>query len=142
MQEPILFNWSIKDNIKYGKDDASDEEVYKAALAANAIEFIETKKKKNMTKNELLEELSDSLETQLFKFFSEQNLQSIQVQSLLDKWSEKQKQLVLNILNNSDKKVLELMASEWSKFLRFIETDGDLTGMKWDDIILRFEWSS
>ena len=42
MQEPILFNWSIKENIKYGKADATDEEVYKAALTANAIEFIES----------------------------------------------------------------------------------------------------
>ena len=41
MQEPILFNKSIKENILYGKLDATDEEVYKAALKANAIGFIE-----------------------------------------------------------------------------------------------------
>ena len=41
MQEPILFNLSIKENILYGKLDATDEEVFKAALAANALEFIE-----------------------------------------------------------------------------------------------------
>jgi len=41
MQEPILFNRSIKENILYGKLDATDEEVYKAALKANAIGFIE-----------------------------------------------------------------------------------------------------
>ena len=42
MQEPILFNRSIKENIKYGDADASDEKVYKAALTANAVEFIES----------------------------------------------------------------------------------------------------
>jgi len=52
MQEPILFNWSIKDNIKYGKQDASDEEVYKAALTANAIEFIESATQEALTKDE------------------------------------------------------------------------------------------
>ena len=41
MQEPILFNKSITDNIKYGKLDATNEEVYKAALLANATGFIE-----------------------------------------------------------------------------------------------------
>ena len=43
MQEPILFNKTIKENILYGKLDATDEEVYKAALLANALGFIETK---------------------------------------------------------------------------------------------------
>ena len=41
MQEPILFSRTIKENILYGKLDATDEEVYKAALNANAIGFIE-----------------------------------------------------------------------------------------------------
>ena len=41
MQEPILFNTDIKENIRYGKLDATDEEVYKAALRSNAIGFIE-----------------------------------------------------------------------------------------------------
>ena len=42
MQEPILFNTSIKDNILYGKLDASDEQVYKVAEMANALTFIES----------------------------------------------------------------------------------------------------
>lgn len=39
-QEPILFNDSITANIKYGKPDATDEEVYEAAKKANAHNFI------------------------------------------------------------------------------------------------------
>lgn len=39
-QEPILFNESVKDNIKYGKMDASIEEIKKAAKAAKAYDFI------------------------------------------------------------------------------------------------------
>ena len=39
-QEPVLFGTSIKDNIAYGKDDATDEEVEGAAALANAASFI------------------------------------------------------------------------------------------------------
>ena len=52
MQEPILFNRTIKENILYGKLDATDEEVYKAALNANAIDFIEAEQKE-FTKEEI-----------------------------------------------------------------------------------------
>ncbi|OHT01699.1 ABC transporter family protein [Tritrichomonas foetus] len=40
-QEPSLFQMSIKDNIKYGAPDATDEEVYSAAEIASARKFIE-----------------------------------------------------------------------------------------------------
>ncbi|MEO7931798.1 MAG: ABC transporter ATP-binding protein [Chthoniobacterales bacterium] len=41
MQENILFSGSIRENIKYGKPDATDEEMIEAARAANAHDFIE-----------------------------------------------------------------------------------------------------
>ncbi|MCM3082041.1 ABC transporter ATP-binding protein [Brevibacillus invocatus] len=40
LQETILFTGSIRDNIRYGKPDASDEEVMAAAQAAQAHDFI------------------------------------------------------------------------------------------------------
>lgn len=40
-QEPMLFSTTILENIKYGKSTACFEEVYNAAVSANAIEFIE-----------------------------------------------------------------------------------------------------
>ena len=39
-QEPILFDVSIKDNIRYGRSSATDAEIYAAAEAANIHEFI------------------------------------------------------------------------------------------------------
>ncbi len=39
-QEAILFNASFKDNIRFGKTDATDEEIAEAAKIANAYEFI------------------------------------------------------------------------------------------------------
>ncbi|SEQ00317.1 ATP-binding cassette, subfamily B, MsbA [Segatella baroniae B14] len=40
-QEAILFNDTFKNNIKFGKDNATDEEVANAAKIANAFEFIQ-----------------------------------------------------------------------------------------------------
>lgn len=40
LQESILFTGTIRDNIRYGRADASDEEVIAAAKAAQAHEFI------------------------------------------------------------------------------------------------------
>ncbi len=40
-QEPMLFHRSLRENIAYGKIDASDEEIIVAAKRANAWEFIE-----------------------------------------------------------------------------------------------------
>ena len=39
-QEAILFNASFKDNIRFGKPDATDEEIANAAKIANAYDFI------------------------------------------------------------------------------------------------------
>ncbi|KAL0820159.1 hypothetical protein ABMA28_006093 [Loxostege sticticalis] len=39
-QEPVLFATSVRENIRYGKPEASDGEVLQAAMTANAHEFI------------------------------------------------------------------------------------------------------
>ena len=43
MQEPALFNYSLLENILYGKLTASNEQVIEAARAAHCLEFIESK---------------------------------------------------------------------------------------------------
>jgi ATP-binding cassette subfamily B (MDR/TAP) protein 1 len=43
MQEPTLFNYNLKENILYGKMNASNQEINDAAAVANALEFIEDK---------------------------------------------------------------------------------------------------
>jgi ATP-binding cassette subfamily B protein len=39
-QKAVLFSGSIKENLRYGKEDATDEEIQHAAEVAQAIEFI------------------------------------------------------------------------------------------------------
>lgn len=40
-QDPYLFHRSLRENIAYGKPDASDQQIIEAAKKANAMEFIE-----------------------------------------------------------------------------------------------------
>jgi ATP-binding cassette, subfamily B, bacterial MsbA len=40
-QEPVLFGDSIADNVRYGRLDATDDELHRAVAAANALGFIE-----------------------------------------------------------------------------------------------------
>ncbi len=39
-QEPVLFATTIAENIRYGRDDATQEEIEQAAKMANAHDFI------------------------------------------------------------------------------------------------------
>jgi ABC-type multidrug transport system fused ATPase/permease subunit len=41
MQEPTVFNYSILENLLYGKLNATNSEIYNATTVANANEFIE-----------------------------------------------------------------------------------------------------
>ena len=41
-QEPVLFHRSLRENIAYGKQDATEEEIIRASKRAHAHEFIET----------------------------------------------------------------------------------------------------
>ena len=49
LQEPLLFSGSIIDNIRYGRLEATDDEVMEAARSANAHDFIERLPKKYQT---------------------------------------------------------------------------------------------
>ena len=66
MQEPVLFNASIKENILYGELNASDEQVLKVAEMANALTFIESNVEE-LTKDERIarnaEDLASLLKT-------------------------------------------------------------------------------
>jgi len=42
-QKAVLFKGSVRDNIRWGKEDASDEEIKKALAAAQALSFVEEK---------------------------------------------------------------------------------------------------
>lgn len=64
MQEPILFNQSIKDNILYGEPTASDSDIRRVCEQANALQFIESnfeeldkEQRDQFTKDELVKKI-------------------------------------------------------------------------------------
>ena len=50
--------------------------------------------------------------------------------------SDKQNELVLEVLKHSDKKVLTLINEHLSDFMNLINVYGEKDGTKWDDIII------
>lgn len=40
-QEPVLFNCSIKENMRFAKPDATEDEIREALVAANAWNFVQ-----------------------------------------------------------------------------------------------------
>jgi ATP-binding cassette, subfamily B (MDR/TAP), member 11 len=39
-QEPVLFGTSIIENIRFGRDNVTEEQIYESAMQANAHDFI------------------------------------------------------------------------------------------------------
>lgn len=46
MQKAVLFRGTIRDNMKWGKDEATDEEIYQALDISQSLEFVEQKEDK------------------------------------------------------------------------------------------------
>jgi ATP-binding cassette subfamily B (MDR/TAP) protein 1 len=62
MQEPIIFNYTIVDNMLYGKLDASNTQIKAAAELANCNEFIE---------NQTLREKLENEDKKTYKYYQE-----------------------------------------------------------------------
>lgn len=56
-QEPTLFNYTIKENILYGNEQATNSQILKCAEAANTMEFIQS--------DELIQQMDDNPATLL-----------------------------------------------------------------------------
>jgi len=65
MQEPIIFNYTIQDNMLYGKLNADNEEIYLSSDKANCNEFIvhqEERKIKDIEPKELAKQMEANKE--------------------------------------------------------------------------------
>ena len=118
MQEPILFNTDIKTNILYGMLSATDEEVYKAALRANAIGFIEdTAGKQNEEEADTDKKFGDKL-IELEKTYPDFGKLADGYGSL----SHQMKKLVNEILANGDDKILQRILEKQEAFYALVDT--------------------
>ena len=100
MQEPVLFNTTIADNIRYGELNASDEEVYKAALRANAVGFIEGQiaDMKPEEEDQYVKENFEAKVKELQNSYPNLNQLDLDVKQ----YTLVQKKLILEVLSNGD----------------------------------------
>jgi ABC-type multidrug transport system fused ATPase/permease subunit len=62
MQEPIIFNYSITENVLYGKLDASNQQIFDACQLANCNDFIEEQKNREKEEEVTAEMLLNEME--------------------------------------------------------------------------------
>jgi len=103
MQEPTLFNYSIRENILYGDQEAMNSEIMQASEISNASEFIESQ--------EITNTFDDSADTLL----KEWKVKAAEIKMLL---SEKEYAEI------SEK--LELLSQDEVKKGKFISVDGTI----------------
>lgn len=140
MQEPILFNWSIKDNIMYGNMNASNFDIRKAALQANATQFIESEIE-NLEKDDRLIKMKEDTKAKIIscrKQFT--NFEFMEFE--WDGMDPEMNELLFNLFNKADNKAFENMSKDVDGFKDFAQTDfKNHKGLKWDDLIVRWEWT-
>lgn len=141
MQEPILFKTSIKNNIKYGKLDATDEEVLIAAEAANALSFIESNVE-DLTKGEKEEKMLRKFKETIVKK-SEKYPGIAKLEQEFQKTDPKEIELMYLAVSKADPECLQLIARDPKLFVKQFDEDLAKTksGTKWDDLLLHFEWN-
>ena len=138
MQEPILFNQSIKDNILFGNPDASDSKVYQIAEAANALQFIESNFEELTPEDQL-----DEVRKDIRKYASIKLKQPVMTEELSKMSDLTALTVVKNALENGDEKFDNLLEENPWFFIDHVQNElcgKNIVGMKWDDLILKVEW--
>merc|ERR1712151_191585 len=59
----------------------------------------------------------------------------------IEDFSDNKRRLILEILTYGDEKVFKQINDNSQVFLDLIDTCGDEAGAKWDDLIIKFEWT-
>ena len=137
MQEPVLFNASIKENLLYGDPSASDEQILKVCEMANALTFIESNVE-DLEREQRREKVAEDLRVAFNKQAKERpNLASIDLTCL----TEKQRDVMLQIMLKSDSQALDKIEDAPITFMKHLVSDTLDAGMKWDDVIINFEWT-
>ena len=137
MQHPVLFNTSIKENIRFGVPDATDSKVFQIAEAANTLTFVESN----------FEELPDEEQLDVIR----KDIRNLAVARLqtpelvaLSKLADKDAlHLAKLVLENSDAVFSKWLEDEPQFFMDFVEQElcgQDVRGRRWDDVIVRVEW--
>lgn len=136
MQEPVLFNTSIKENILYGDLHASDEQVLKVAEMANALSFIESKIE-SMDRDKRVLVQKEELRKMIADFAAHRP----GISALSDRlYDETQLSLLLQTLQKADSILLDNIAENSEMFIELLVRESKIAGMRWDILVISFEW--
>lgn len=141
MQEPLLFNTTIKENILYGNDKADDAKVRQVAQMANALQFIESNiedlEKEDVQKEiakryiEKVNEVSQSYPSikALNEFLNESG-------AISDKYfSFDELKLVEEVLIQADHTLKALINGNLNHFTSVVKKMSKVKGCRWDYIV-------
>lgn len=122
MQEPLLFNQTIKENILYGKVDASDAEVLRVAELSNSLNFIQNERDvEKMSKDDRIALLNDQLKEQMTKLKAgNSNIAAIDISRIHEL---NRLELLLKVLQMADESALTLINRDTKKFIRQMKAD-------------------
>lgn len=137
MQHPVLFNTSIKENIRFGVPDATDSKVFQIAEAANTLTFVESNFEELPAEDQL-----DVIRKDI-RSLAVRRLQTPELVALSQLADKDALHLAKLVLENSDVVFNKLLEDEPQFFLDFVKNElcgQDITGLKWDDVIVRVEW--
>eukprot|EP00347_Sterkiella_histriomuscorum_P020418 403337881 len=144
MQEPLLFNMSIKENILYGNDQASDQRVREIAEMTNSLAFIESNIE-DLSKEEVQEQIENSFKEFINNGENKRLYPCFNI--LLHKYFDEkifnitELQFIQEILQKGDERLRNLINEDIERFSTVILDNSQIKGIKWDDLVLRYEWT-
>lgn len=134
MQEPILFNQTIKENILFGKPDATDLEIRRSCEQANALQFIETE-----AENKDKEEYTAMIKTNLAALLEKSSPDLVTFVKTADNFMLEE--LIVKTFEKADNKAYAAIQADIPLFIELLEEIQTKKGMRWDDLCVRHEWN-
>lgn len=137
MQHPVLFNTSIKENIRFGVPDATDSKVFQIAEAANTLTFVESNFEELPAEEQL-----DVIRKDI-RHLAVARLQTPELVALSQLADQAALHLAKLVLENSDAVFSKWLEEEPQFFIDFVKQElcgHDVRGLRWDDVIVRVEW--
>lgn len=134
MQQPILFNTTIKDNIKFGVPGSSASKIFQVAEAANTLSFIESNYEELSAEEQLDETRKQIRHSAIHRL---QNPELVKISKLSDLEAL---EVVKLVLENSDDPFNVFLDDEPQFFIDMVASElceqNNTLNIKWDDFIL------
>ncbi|CDW71198.1 abc transporter [Stylonychia lemnae] len=149
MQEPMLFNMSIKDNIIYGNQQASDDKIREVAIMANALQFIEANDNQSAVSMPIQTQLTKEESIRFNKTFVNQQFtqRDFQLQRVLGSIEQAslatdESTLANQVLSKADDQLLDKISQDTAKLIECVKFCNNWHAHNsWIDVIRKFEWT-